>query len=104
MNAPHDPVLLARLDSLHRDVVEVKEAMGQLTDAITRLALAEERQLQMSQALERAFKTIGEQEMRLRAIELAQPIQKQTSEWVGKGMWLAAGAAATYVGKKTGLW
>ena len=69
-------VLAVKLDMLHSDVVDMKTALGELSKAITKLALVEERQSQTAEALERAFKSIGKIEDRLSALEQAAPKSK----------------------------
>ena len=58
-NNNNDTALLAaKLGALHEDVSEIKAALTKLSDAITKLALVEERQTQSAAALERAFTAI----------------------------------------------
>lgn len=98
-----DSVLSVKLEMLHTDVVEVKTALGKLSEAITKLALVEERQSQTAEAMERAFKAIGKIEDRLTALEQVAPKSKETSIWVDRLILALIAAVAGYVGKKVGL-
>ena len=86
-----DQVLAVRLDLLHEDVGEIKTALGKLSDAITKLALVEQSQLQTADALERAFKAIERVEMRLEKLEESSVKNSESSKWVDR----AAGAVIT---------
>jgi len=77
-------VLTVKIDMLHSDVVDMKTALNELSKAITKLALVEERQAQTADAMERAFKAIGKVEDRLSALELAAPKTKETNAWMDR--------------------
>jgi len=79
-----DEVLAVRLDLLHEDVSEIKTALGKLSDAITKLALVEQSQLQTAEALERAFKSIERIEGRLRALEETKPETARSTRWMDR--------------------
>lgn len=96
-------VLAAKLEMLHGDVVDVKTALAKLSEAITKLALVEERQAQTAEALERAFKAIGKIEDRLSKLELTQPKHKETSAWVDRFIIGIVVAVMGFVGTKIGL-
>lgn len=95
--------LHARLAILHEDVGEIKDALKDLTSAITRLALVEDRMATASAAQERAFKAIAEVEKKVVEIEKILASQVKTTSWVERGIWAAAAAACVYVAKKVGL-
>ena len=88
-----DEVLAVRLDLLQEDVGEIKTALGKLSDAITKLALVEQSQLQTADALERAFKAIERVEMRLEKLEETSTKNSESSKWVDR----AAGAILTAI-------
>lgn len=69
---------LGALDILHRDVIEVKAVLRELTLAITKLAVVEERQQQAASAQERAFRVLEAMEKRLddHGVRMAQLEQK----------------------------
>lgn len=96
-------VIAVRLDNLHEDVSGMRDVLRELATAVTKLAVIEERQTQSAQALERAFKVLEKVETRLDTIEKSQPMQQQTTDWVGKAVWAAVVVVALIVGKKVGL-
>ena len=99
-----------KIDMLHSDVMEMKEAIKTLATAINRLAIVEERLGVTGQALERAFTALEKVELRVekvehRIIELEKVdgFNHQTNKWVERALWGAAAAAVMYVAKKSGL-
>ena len=96
-------VLATKLEMLHSDVVDVKTALTELSKAITKLALVEERQAQTAEALERAFKAIGKIEDRLSALEQVAPKAKETSAWVDRFILGIVVALMGFIGTKIGL-
>ena len=96
-------VFSVKLDMLHSDVVDMKTALGELSKAITKLALVEERQAQTADAMERAFKAIGKIEDRISALELAAPKTKETNAWVDRFILGLVMAVMGFVGTKLGL-
>jgi hypothetical protein len=94
---------IARIESLHSDVGEIKTALKDLTQAITKLALIEERQAQASLALERAFTAMSKLEDRIQVLERAEPAHSRTSEWVDRAIWSAAGLVLMFMANKAGL-
>lgn len=105
-STPMDPivsVLSTRLEALHADVSDIKSAMNNLSDAITKLALVEERQAAANQALERAFNAISKIEDRLVILERADAHNKRTNKYVDSMIWAAAAASVVFVAAKAGL-
>lgn len=96
-------VLDARLETLHGDVSDMKNVLRELTQAITKLALIEERQAQAAAAQERAFSALAKVEERVTEIEKKLPQLSSTTVWVDRGVWAAAAAAVMYIAKKAGL-
>jgi DNA repair ATPase RecN len=125
VNAPNDMVRIERLthhiQRIHDDMDEMKDAMREMAAAVNRLAVIEERQNQDRAALDRAFNAISDVskkhdhattriteivdkiESRMRALEMAQPLQNKTVEWVEKAIFAAAAAAVAFVVGKAGL-
>ena len=66
-------MLATKLQALHEDVSEMKSALKDLTSAITKLALIEERQANTQAAQDRAFTAISNIERRLTEIEKILP-------------------------------
>lgn len=96
-------VLTVKLDMLHSDVVDMKTALNELSKAITKLALVEERQAQTADAMERAFKAIGKVEDRLSKLELTAPKTKETSAWVDRFILGMVMVVMGFAGAKLGL-
>jgi ribosomal 50S subunit-associated protein YjgA (DUF615 family) len=89
--------LASKLMSLHEDVFEIKGALKDLTSAITKLALIEERQSVTNAALERAFVAISRVEDRLSELERIQPMNNQSRIWVERFVLAVAGAALMFI-------
>lgn len=81
---PAEDILKVKLEVLHGDVVEVKTALNKMSDAITKLALVEQQQNQIAEALERAFKAISKMDDRVSTLEHIAPKGKETSAWVDR--------------------
>jgi hypothetical protein len=81
----------------------MKTALNELSKAITKLALVEERQAQTADAMERAFKAIGKVEDRLSALELAAPKAKETNAWVDRFILALIVAIMGFIGTKLGI-
>lgn len=90
-------VLSARLETLHGDVSDIKTAMRDLTNAITKLALIEERVSITATALERAFKTISKIEERLTSLELKVPLNERTNAWLDRIVMTIVGASMAFI-------
>jgi len=99
----HSLALESKLTMLHDDVSDIKAALKDLTSAITRLALVEDRMATASAAQERAFKAIAEMEKKVVEIEKILAAQTKTTHWVDRGIWAALAALGVYVLKKVGL-
>ena len=109
------------IEVIMHKVVKVEASMEKVADALTKLAVIEERQTADRAALERAFGAIQKSdercaeafqktveklekiESRIDVLESAAPITAQTNQWVSKAMWAAAAAFAMYVAKKIGI-
>ncbi len=89
--------LTSKLFSLHEDVSEIKGALRDLTSAITKLALIEERQTVTNAALERAFVAISRVEDRLTELERIAPMNNQSRAWVERFVLALAGAALVFI-------
>lgn len=89
-----------KLDQIIDNVDELKEAVRSLTQSVNRLAILEERLATNADSLGRAFKEIGKHDKRINALELAQPLQKQSSDIVQK---VVALVLAAVIGAGAGL-
>ena len=125
-------VLATKIEGLAQDMSEMKHGITKMADALTKLAIVEERQTQTILAQERAFKALERVEERQRTHELvckdqdkevrqliadsnerlatrvadlekAEPMQEQTGKWVMAAVWGAAGLLALFVAKQLGL-
>ena len=125
-------VLATKIEDLAQDMSEMKHGIAKMADALTKLAIVEERQTQTILAQERAFKALERVEERQRQHELqcrdqeevlrqliadsnerlsgrvaglekAEPMQEQTGKWVMAAVWGAAGFAALLIAKQLGL-
>lgn len=93
-------LLSVKLETLHGDVAEIKSAMHELTRAIMKLALIEERMGIASEAQERAFKAISRLENRVFELEQKAPMNDETTKWVDRGITAVIGAALMFVWEK----
>jgi len=91
-------------------MADFKDGMKELSAAILKLALVEERQAHASQAMERSFRLLEKLEQRVDGIairvtelEKAEPNQKRAADWVDRAVWAAATAAVVYIAAKSGL-
>ena len=119
-------VLATKIEGLAQDMSEMKHGIAKMADALTKLAIVEERQTQTILAQERAFKALERVEERqhvhelvckdqdkevrqliadsnerlaARVVELekAEPMQAQTSKWVTAGVWGALALLASFI-------
>lgn len=119
-------VLATKIEGLAQDMNEMKHGIAKMADALTKLAIVEERQTQTILAQERAFKALERVEERQRQHELqcldqdkevrqliadsnerlsirvaelekAEPMQAQTSKWVTAAVWGALALLASFV-------
>ena len=118
--------LATKIEGLSQDMSEMKHGIAKMADALTKLAIVEERQTQTILAQERAFKALERVEERQRTHELvckdqdkdvrqliadsnerlstrvaelekAEPMQAQTSKWVTAGVWGALALLASFI-------
>ena len=119
-------VLATKIEGLSQDMSEMKHGIAKMADALTKLAIVEERQTQTILAQERAFKALerveerqrmhelqcrdldkevrqliadGNERLSIRVAELekAEPMQAQTSKWVTAGVWGALALLASFI-------
>ena len=68
-NAAGFAVLAHKVDAIHANITDMQVAMRDLTNAIIKLALVEERQSQFAIAQERAFKVLEKIEVKIDDID-----------------------------------
>lgn len=95
--------IIVRLDRMEKSHDETREALREMAAAITKLAVIEERQQASSTAIERLAAEQKNLDERMRALEVAEPMQVQATEWVQRAVWAAASAAAMFAANKLGL-
>ncbi len=84
----------AVVDALRDDMGEMKTSLQALAQAMTRVVLMEERQVQLTDRTQ-------DMEKRLRALEVAAPGSRRAEEWVDKALWALLGCAGSLILK---LW
>lgn len=90
-------VLSARIQTLHTDVSDIKGTLKDLTQAINKLALVEERISNAVAAQERTFKALEKMEERIEKLEKLQVMSDNTNKWVDRGIVAALAAVATFI-------
>ncbi len=110
-NDAHIAVMTHKVDAVHSRLIGLETSMNRLTDAIVKLALIEERQSQFAITQERAFKVlekieekVDNMEKRVVDLEVAEPMQKQTSAWMLAAVWGFAGLMAASLIHKLVEW
>lgn len=96
-------ILNHRVEAMHQDFSEMRSVLKELTAAIHKLALVEERQTQFADAQERAFKVIGKIEERLTELERRIPETDRTRLWVDRAVLWVVAAVSLFAAKKLGL-
>jgi DNA repair ATPase RecN len=91
------------IQRIREDQHAMRAAIERMSEAVTRLALVEERQAAASTAIERIVQSLEKLDERLRRLEVAEPMQAKTTEWVQSALWALATAAAMFVAGKVGL-
>ena len=91
------------IQRIREDQHAMRAAIERMSEAVTRLALVEERQAAASTAIERLVQSLEKLDERLRRLEVAEPIQAKAAEWVHSALWAAASAAVVFIAAKEGL-
>lgn len=107
-----DPDVQVQLNRWHGDAVEMilhkvtkidiildsqkrlESAQEKMMGAITKLAVVEERQANMADAIERLTESLNKLDDRLKKLEESEPLQRQSTKWV----FAAVGGAVAIVG------
>lgn len=77
-----------------------EKAVSQIADALTRLALVEERQANTSSSIDRLATSLDKLETRLKALELTGPNNARVTALVDRAMWGIVGGAVIFVVQK----
>ena len=86
-----------RVERMGTDIHEIKSSIKEMALAITRLAIFEERQITDRLELVRTSSRLDSQDDRIAKLELAQPLQQQTTDIASKIYWLIFGAVLSAV-------
>lgn len=90
-------VLSTRIQTLHSDVADIKGTLKDLTSAINKLALVEERISNAVAAQERSFKAIEKLEARIDALEMKTVTADSTNKWLDRGLVAVLGAFFAFI-------
>lgn len=71
-----------RLTHLEAAIDEIKESTRQIADAMTTIAVLEERHSETRDGLQRAFQAIERIELRLEKVEIEMPDLKRVRNWM----------------------
>ena len=106
-NEADDVVRIERIthhiERIREDQHAMRAAIERMSEAVTRLALVEERQAAASTAIDRLVQSLERLDERLRRLEVAEPMQAKAAEWVRSAVWAAAAAAVMFIADKVGL-
>jgi hypothetical protein len=91
------------IQRIREDQHAMRAAIERMSEAVTRLALVEERQAAASTAIERLVQSLDKLDERVRHLEVAEPMQAKATEWVQAALWALATAAAMFIAGKAGL-
>lgn len=94
---------VGKIDMLLEAQKKQEAVLEKMSDAMSKLALVEERQNVSREAMERAFKAIERVEARLEKLEAAAPVNNRTSAWVERLMLTGIGALLLMVLSKVGV-
>lgn len=90
-------VLSTRIQTLHSDVSDIKGTLKDLTAAINKLALVEERLSNATAAQERSFKAIEKLEERIDDLERKTVASDSTNKWLDRGLVAVLGAFFAFI-------
>ena len=107
-------IVADRLQSLHQDVNELKdsmrESMKEMSSAVTKLVLLEERNTQTVRLIERAMKELDDQKSEHNKLvdkvnNLAEqaPLNRQTNRMLDALIYAVVGGVLMFIGKKLGM-
>lgn len=107
-------IVADRLQSLHQDVNELKdsmrESMKEMSSAVTKLVLLEERNTQTVRLIERAMKELDDQKSEHNKLvdkvnNLAEqaPLNRQTNRMIDALIYAVVGGVLMFIGKQVGI-
>lgn len=92
-----------RLGALHDDVRDVRGSMNKMADAISKMALIEERQGNTNMLVTQVNGKLDRMETRISILEVNAPQMTRTSLWVDRAVLFVVGAMAMFMLKATGF-
>lgn len=96
-------ILTSKVESMREDFTEIRAVLKELTAAINKLALVEERQAHFAGAQERAFKVIAAIEERVTALEKRGPEDDRIKAWIDRAVLTVMGVVFLSIAKATGF-
>lgn len=90
-------VLATKLEHLSEGVDRMESILAQMSESLNKLSIVEERQTTTAETVRRLYDKLDTLEERLRTLEIAEPIQSQTSQWIINGVWGIVGAIGAYL-------
>lgn len=90
-------LLSVKLQTLHTDVSDIKGTLKDLTSAINKLALVEERLTNATAAQERTFKALEKLEERIDSLERNAVTSDSTTKWLDRGLVAILGAFVAFI-------
>lgn len=80
MTAPKDTISYQELQSLNRDIGEMKKLMSQMVEAISRISLLDERQQVVAQALQKLDERMARMESKQQDADIARALSQASSD------------------------
>lgn len=104
---PYFNLVIERISGLNEDVNDLREttkdSIREITQAVNKLILIEERQSKSNEAFALMLAELKEVKSRLSVLEQETPLNKLTNKAVTSAIWTAALAAVAFVAKYVGL-
>lgn len=96
-------VLSQKVESIHQDFTEMRLVLRELTNAINKLTLIEERQSKFAEAQEKVNDSIHELHERVHQLEIGNVNNDRIRAWVDRGVLAGIGIILLFVAKQVGL-
>lgn len=93
-------ILSAQVATLHTDVTEIKHSLKDLTTAINKLAVVEERLTNSNHQLTRLFEQQQRIDARIDVLEQKMATSSNTTKWVDRGIMGILGVFLVFVWEK----
>jgi hypothetical protein len=92
-----------RIDHLIRQTEKIEKSIERMAEAVTKLAIIEERQDAHRDNLDRLAIAVEKIDTRLDVLERAAPENARVAGWVTSAAWSACGLVAVFAMTKVGL-